>query len=67
VSKMHSRSCTVSEGKTFAIVLPNGGGTVVAHGGETILVVVAHSYEKAHREFLDAFAALHKPEHDDAG
>lgn len=59
---MHSRSCQVSEGKTFAIVLPNGGGTVVAHGGETVLVVVAHSYEKAHRELLEKFAELHKPE-----
>lgn len=30
----------------------DGGGPIVAHEGETVLVVVAHSYEKAVGEAL---------------
>ena len=47
VSDLHTRSFKVETGRTFSIVLPNGGGVLVAHGGEVVHIVVAPSYEKA--------------------
>jgi hypothetical protein len=44
---MHTRSFRVEADRTFSIVLPNGGGVLVAHGGEVVHIVVAPSYEKA--------------------
>ncbi len=49
---MHTRSCQLAKGQTYSIILPNGGGSVVAHEGETIYVIVAHSYEAAVGEAL---------------
>lgn len=52
MSKVHTRSFTVSKGRLFSVVLPDGGGPLVAHEGETVLVIVAHSYEAAVGEAL---------------
>lgn len=52
MSKVHTRSCTVPKGRVFTCVLPGGAGPVVAHEGETVLVIVAHSYEAAVGEAL---------------
>lgn len=49
---MKTRSFTVPKGRTFAIVPADGDGPVVAHEGETVLIVVARSYEKAVGEVL---------------
>ncbi len=49
---MHTHSCQLAKGQTFTVILPNGGGPVVAHEGETVLVIVAHSYEAAIGEAL---------------
>ena len=49
---VHTRSTQLAKGQTFSIILPNGGGSVVAYEGETIYVIVAHSYEAAVGEAL---------------
>jgi hypothetical protein len=49
---MKSRSFTVPKGRTFSVVPHDGDGPVVAHEGETVLIVVARSYEKAVGEAL---------------
>jgi hypothetical protein len=52
VSALKTRSFTVPKGRTFATVPPDGDGPVVAHEGETVLIIVARSYEKAVGEAL---------------
>jgi hypothetical protein len=59
VSDLHTRSTTIAKGQTWGVVLPNGGGHIVAHEGETVLIVVAHSYEAAVGE---ALRRLHETE-----
>lgn len=52
MSRVHTHSCQLAKGQTFTVILPNGGGSVIAYEGETVLVIVAHSYEKAIGEAL---------------
>jgi hypothetical protein len=59
VSRLHTRSFQVSKGRLFSVVLPDGAGPLVAHEGETVLIVVAHSYEAAVGE---ALRRLHETE-----
>ena len=51
-ASMKTRSFTVDRGRIFSCVPHDGDGPVVAHEGETVLIVVARSYEKAIGEAL---------------
>jgi hypothetical protein len=52
VSALKTRSFTVDKGRTWSCVPPDGDGPVVAHEGETVLIVTARSYEAAIGEAL---------------
>jgi hypothetical protein len=52
VSTLITRSFLVPKGQVWGQVLPYGGGPVAAHEGETVYIVVAHSYEAAVGEVL---------------
>ena len=49
---MKTRSFQVDKARTWSCVPHDGDGPVVAHEGETVLIVVARSYEKALGEAL---------------
>jgi hypothetical protein len=63
VSRVNTRSFVVPKGSAWPVVPMDGGGPIVAREGETVLIVVAHSYEKAIGEALRRLAT----EPDDAG
>lgn len=52
MKRVHTRSFQVGKGRVFSVVLPDGAGPLVAHEGETVYVIVAHSYEAAVGEAL---------------
>ncbi len=62
MSALHTRSFTVSKGRTFSLALPNGAGVLTAHEGETVYIVVAHNYETAVGEALRQLNARPEPD-----
>jgi hypothetical protein len=60
-AKVNTRAFTVPTGRLWTCVPADGGGPIVAHPGETVMVIVAHSWESAMREAMEK---LMKPEAD---
>lgn len=59
MSKLKTRAFTVPSGRPWSCVPPDGDGPCIAHPGETVLIVVAHTWEAAMREAMEK---LMKPE-----
>lgn len=56
MSHVKTRSFTVPKGRIWSCVPADGDGPFVAHEGETVLLVLAHSWESAMREAMEKLA-----------
>ena len=61
MSHVKTRSFQVPKGRIWSCVPADGDGPFVAHEGETVMLVLAHTWEAAMREAMER---LKKPEPD---